>query len=202
MSLSRAQLFAYGAFGLPLALVALPIYVMVPQLYAAQLGMSLATVGTLLLGARTLDALIDPPLGRWMDSTKFGGYPGFVLLALPLLAIGFGALMLPPSLSSDGLVLWFGASLVLVYLGYSMATIAHNSWGARLTQQRGERTRLTAIREGCALIGVVLAAVLPPLVGRTGLCISFVVLLLIGAALLLKRSPRAASMAEPRPSVH
>jgi len=199
---TRTQLFAYGAFGLPLALVALPIYVMVPQLYAAQLGMSLATVGTLLLGARTLDAFIDPPLGRWMDSAKFGGYPGFILLALPLLAIGFGALMLPPPLSSDGLVLWFGASLVLVYLGYSMATIAHNSWGARLTQQRGERTRLTAIREGCALLGVVLAAVLPPLVGRTGLCISFVVLLLFGAALLLKCSPRAASMAESRPSAH
>ena len=64
MSLTRAQLFAYGAFGFPLALVALPIYVMVPQLYAAQLGMSLATVGTLLLAARTFDAFIDPPLGR------------------------------------------------------------------------------------------------------------------------------------------
>ena len=140
MQFTRAQLLAYGAFGFPLALVALPVYVMVPQLYAAQLGLSLATVGTLLLAARTMDAFIDPPLGRWMDGARSGGYPKFVLLSLPLLAIGFAALMLPPALSPDWLVVWFGASLVLVYLGYSIATIAHNSWGARLTQQRGERT--------------------------------------------------------------
>jgi len=49
---------------------------------------------------------------------------------------------------------------------------------------------------------VVLAAVIPPLMGRTGLCISFVVLLLLGVALLLKRSPRAAIMAKPKPSAH
>jgi Na+/melibiose symporter-like transporter len=202
MSFSRGQLLAYGAFGLPLALVALPIYVMVPQLYAAQLGMSLATVGTLLLAARTLDAFIDPPLGRWMDGARFGGYPGFIMLALPLLALGFAALMLPPALDQNGLVLWFGASLVLVYLGYSMATIAHNSWGARLTQQRGERTRLTAVREACALLGVVLAASLPPLVGRSGLCISFVLLLLLTAFILLRRAPRAVEVAEPKPGAH
>ena len=202
MSFSRGQLLAYGAFGLPLALVALPIYVMVPQLYAAQLGMSLATVGTLLLAARTLDAFIDPPLGRWMDGARFGGYPGFIMLALPLLALGFAALMLPPALDQNGLVLWFGASLVLVYLGYSMATIAHNSWGARLTQQRGERTRLTAVREACALLGVVLAASLPPLVGRTGLCISFVLLLLLTAFILLRRAPRAVEVTEPKPGAH
>ena len=193
MSLTRAQLFAYGAFGFPLALVALPIYVMVPQLYAAQLGMSLATVGTLLLAARTFDAFIDPPLGRWMDGARSGGYPNFILLSLPLLAIGFAALMLPPTLAPDTLVLWFSASLILVYLGYSIATIAHNSWGARLTQQRGERTRLTALREGCALAGVVMAAVLPPLAGRTGLCISFVIALLLTAFLLLHQAPRAVS---------
>lgn len=202
MSFSRGQLLAYGAFGLPLALVALPIYVMVPQLYAAQLGMSLATVGTLLLAARTLDAFIDPPLGRWMDGARFGGYPGFIMLALPLLALGFAALMLPPALDQNGLVLWFGASLVLVYLGYSMATIAHNSWGARLTQQRGERTRLTAVREACALLGVVLAASLPPLVGRSGLCISFVLLLLLTAFILLRRAPRAVEVTEPKPGAH
>lgn len=200
MPFTLAQLLAYGAFGFPLALVALPVYVMVPQLYAAQLGMSLTTVGTLLLAARTLDAFIDPPLGRWMDSARYGAYPKFVLLSLPLLAIGFAALMLPPALSPDWLVVWFGASLVLVYLGYSIATIAHNSWGARLTQQRGERTRLTALREGCALTGVVLAAILPPLVGRTGLCISFVIALLLSAFLLLRQAPRAGALPESKPA--
>ncbi len=197
MALTRAQLFSYGLFGLPLALVALPVYVMVPQLYAGSLRMPLATVGAILLGARVLDAFIDPLLGRWMDSARqTRGYAGFVLLSLPLLAAGFVALMLPPRLEQAMLAAWFGASLVLVYAGYSIATIAHNSWGASLTQQRGERARLTATREGCALAGVVLAAILPPLSGLAGVAIAFVVLLLAGALLLLRQAPRPHAAAD------
>jgi Na+/melibiose symporter-like transporter len=192
MSLTRAQLFTYGLFGLPLALVALPVYVMVPQLYAGSLHMPLALVGAILLAARVLDAFIDPLLGRWMDrSRQQHGYAPFVILSLPLLCAGFVALMLPPQLDQGLLAVWFGASLVLVYGGYSVATIAHNSWGASLTQQRGERSRLTATREGCALAGVVLAAILPPLTGLSGVAIAFVVLLLSGAWLLLRRAPRS-----------
>ena len=194
MTYTPGQLFAYGLFGLPLALVALPVYVMVPQLYAAGLGLPLATVGAVLLGARVLDAFIDPVLGRWIDRTQHvRGHAGFVLLSLPLLLAGFVALFHPPAAGEAALSAWFGASLVLVYLGYSIATIAHNSWGASLTQQRGERTRLAAVREGCALAGVVLAAVLPALAGSAALSVSFAGLLLAAAALLWKAAPRAAA---------
>jgi hypothetical protein len=56
-------LLAYGAFGLPLAMAALPVYVHVPRLYAEVSGMSLSLLGALLLAARLLDAGIDPLLG-------------------------------------------------------------------------------------------------------------------------------------------
>ncbi len=192
MTYTARQLLAYGLFGLPLALVALPVYVMVPQLYAINLGMPLATVGAVLLAARVLDAFIDPLLGRWIDRAPHGrGHAGFVLLALPPLLAGFVALFHPPGLSGNALIGWFGASLVMVYLGYSIATIAHNSWGASLTQRRGERARLTAVREGCALAGVVLAAILPTLGGLTALSVAFAVLLLATAGLLWQRAPRA-----------
>ncbi|MEY3580146.1 MAG: hypothetical protein RI984_1250, partial [Pseudomonadota bacterium] len=62
-SLSRTALFSYGLFGLPLALVALPIYVLVPQLYAQNFGLSLTVIGLTLLIARILDAFVDLPLG-------------------------------------------------------------------------------------------------------------------------------------------
>lgn len=192
MTYTSGQLFAYGLFGLPLALLALPVYVMVPQLYAAGLGLSLATVGAVLLGARVLDAFIDPMLGRWIDRAQPGrGHAGFVLLSLPLLLAGFVALFHPPAVGEGALAAWFGASLMLVYLGYSLATIAHNSWGASLTQQRGERARLTATREGCALAGVVLAAVLPAYASQSVLTASFAAMLLAAAALLWKVAPRA-----------
>ncbi len=203
--LSTADLLAYGVFGLPLALVALPVYVLVPQLYAGSLGLSLAAVGSILLAARVLDAFIDPLLGLWIDRhARERGHAGFVLLAVPLLAIGYLALMHPPSLgtaSATGdlaLGAWFGASLVLVYAGYSLATIAHNSWGAHLAPARGERARLTAMREGWALAGVVIAAALPAMAGLPALSASFIVLLFITVAVLVRRAPRPAFAADTR----
>ena len=50
----------YGALGLPLAFLALPLYVLLPSYYAAKHGMSLATLGIVLLATRALDAALDP----------------------------------------------------------------------------------------------------------------------------------------------
>ena len=188
---SSKSLLAYGLFGLPLALVALPIYLLVPQFYAAGLGLSLATVGGILLATRVADAFIDPFLGLWIDRTKTGrGYAGAILLSLPLLVLGFLALFHPPTLESAALLWWFGVSLLLVYVGFSMATIAHNSWGADLTQQRGERARLTGMREGCALAGVVMAAAVPAVAGLGWLSALFVISLTGAAFVLLRWAPQ------------
>lgn len=188
---SRSALLAYGLFGLPLALVALPIYVLVPQFYATSFGLSLSVIGSLLLVARVLDAFIDPVLGLWIDRTKVRqGYGRFILLALPFLIAGYLALFHPPQLGTTPLLWWFGASLLLVYAGFSLATIAHNSWGAALSQQRGERARLTAMREGCALVGVVLAAAVPALTGLSFLSLLFVVTLVLAAFVLVRVAPR------------
>ena len=40
--LTATALLAYGGFGLPLAMLALPVYVYLPQLYAERFGLSLA----------------------------------------------------------------------------------------------------------------------------------------------------------------
>ncbi len=203
MTLSRRELLAYGLFGLPLALVALPVYVQVPQLYAAGLGMPLTVVGAILLGARVLDAFIDPVIGQWVDGSRGRrGYPGFVLLSVPLLIVGYLALMHPPAIGPAAMGIWFGASLLLVYLGFSLATIAHNSWGAHLAPQRGERARLTATREGFALAGVVLAAALPVAAGLAGLSLVFVVLLLAAAMVLVRHAPQPRQAAAALANAH
>ena len=194
-SLSARALIAYGLFALPLSLLALPVYVQVPQLYAGHLGMPLALVGTILLAARLLDAFADPLIGHWMDRVApLKGHAGFVLLSLPAMLAGYLALFNPPVTASEDsmLALWFTVSLVLVYLGYSMAMIAHGSWGAGLTQHRGERARLTSIREGFALAGVMLASALPAIAGLQGLMFAFVIALALASLLLLRVAPRAA----------
>ena len=189
--LSRAALFSYGLFGLPLALVALPIYVLVPQLYAQQFGLSLTVIGLTLLVARIMDAFIDLPIGLWIDKKNTTlGYAYFILLSLPFLLLGFIALFHPQVSESTPLAIWFFLSLTLVYLGFSLASIAHNSWGASLTWERGERARLTAVREGCGLLGVILAAAVPAVLGLAWLSVLFSISLLLCAFVLLRFAPK------------
>ncbi|WP_350494961.1 MFS transporter [Neopusillimonas aromaticivorans] len=57
----------YGALGLPLAFVALPLYVYMPAYYAEQFGASLAALGTVLLLVRIFDAVTDPLMGYAAD---------------------------------------------------------------------------------------------------------------------------------------
>jgi GPH family glycoside/pentoside/hexuronide:cation symporter len=186
---SRWQLLSYGLFGLPLALVALPIYVYAPQFYSSGFGLPLSLIGIALLLARTCDALVDPLLGVLLDRTR-NGLRRFIIVSLPLMAAGFVALFHPASIARENPFTWFLCSLALVYTGFSIATIAHQSWGAALTQAPRERARVTAFREACGLVGVLLASALPTLAGIGTLSTVFVLALAGSAVLLLFNSPR------------
>lgn len=157
---------AYGGLGMPLAFVALPIYVHVPALYAQHGSLSLAAIGSILLFARLWDALIDPLIGWWADRHPAAGSARlrFIALAAPCLILGFAALMNPPATAGAG---WLLLSLFVVYSAYSVASVNHQAWGAELAQNVEQRTGLTASREGFALLGVVLASALPGLIAPT-----------------------------------
>lgn len=198
IGLSGRQTLAYGAFGLPLAMAALPVYVHVPRLYSDVTGMSLSLLGGLLLTARLVDAGIDPLLGAWSD--RSARRQRLILLALPLLAIGMLALMHPPE---AGAAWWLVGSMLLTYFSFSLASVAYQAWGTELGCDAGERTRLTASREGFGLLGVVLASVLPGLLsgtlsqGLSWLSQVFVGILFLCAAISLLAVP-AVSSGPPR----
>jgi Na+/melibiose symporter-like transporter len=155
--MSGARVLAYGLLGLPLAFAALPVYVHVPRYYAETAGLDLALLGAILLGARLLDAGIDPWLGALADRVS---RPTMVAVALLPFAVGFVALLNPPDTHAAP---WLLGSLALTYLGFSAATVAYQAWGAAVGDSSRLRTRLTAAREGFGLVGVVLAAALPAL---------------------------------------
>ncbi len=206
-ALPRAGLWAYAALALPLAMAALPVYVHVPKLYADDLGLSLGLVGAILLAARLLDAIQDPLLGWWSDRAAGGGGRGrFVVAALPLLALGVIGLFNPPSLSPGALAAWLGACLVVVYLGFSMASISYYAIGAELSSDYHERTRVTAARGVLGVTGVLLAAALPALLagggpesaGLRSFSLLFVPVLLAGAGLMLFLTPAPRVAPGPR----
>jgi Na+/melibiose symporter-like transporter len=165
---SALQLAAYGILGFPLAMAALPIYVHVPHFYSDTLGLSLASVGGLLLAARFLDAVQDPLLGWWSDRRRDrpGGRWVFVLAGAPLLALGMVGLFNPPDWPGSQLGIWLIANLIIVYTAYSLVTVSYQAYGAEISDDVSERTRVTAWREGFALLGVFLAAALPEILKK------------------------------------
>jgi len=161
--LPTSALVAYGAFGMPLAMAALPLYVHLPRFYGEHLGVGLAALGALLLILRVADGLVDPLIGAWSDRSP--SRRTLIALSAPALALGMFALFSPPVTGEGPLLAWLAVSLVLVYFAFSLATINHGAWGAELSTDAVERTRITAVREGLALVGVVIASVAPGILG-------------------------------------
>jgi len=184
---------SYGALGLPLAFVALPLYVVLPNHYAEAFGVPLAWLGALLLAARLLDAVVDPWIGRQCDrwfarsSARVLAISGAAALAL---AIGFFALFFPPMRDLPGLLAWCGATLALSYLSYSVLSIVHQSWGARLGGDAPQRARIVSWREGLSLVGVLLASVLSSTLGPAVTSAVLALSLALGLV-ALRLAPRA-----------
>jgi GPH family glycoside/pentoside/hexuronide:cation symporter len=170
----------YGLLGLPLAFVALPLYVQLPARYAVEFGVPLALLGALLLGARLLDAVLDPWIGRLVDrlfrhSTR--GLLAASALAAAVLAAGFALRVFPPVRSLQPLLITTAALLVVTYVAFSVVTIAHQSWGARIGGDEAVRARVVGWREGMGLAGVLVASVLPTAGGWAATTASFALLL-------------------------
>lgn len=200
--LNTRSLLAYAALGFPLAMAALPIYVVVPKFYTETLGLDLSLVGLLLLLARSLDAAQDPVLGWLSDrsAARGQGRQRWIAAGLPLLGLGMLGLLTPPALGSAALAAWLSAALLVVYLGYSLVSVSYQALGAELAVNPHERTRVTAWREGLALGGVFLAAALPefwvtqlgPREAYARFALLFIGLLLVMGSITLRFGPKAA----------
>lgn len=192
--LPPTKIAAYGLLGFPLAMAALPIYVHLPRFYGAELGVGLTTLGIVLALLRFADALIDPWLGVWSDRMR--SRKPVIAAAMAALAAGFVLLFVPVPRGEAGLVAWLAASLALVYAAFSLASINHGAWGAELSTDPVERTRITATREALALVGVVTAAVGPTLLGTGGsglasFAFGFAAVVAVATTLCLSRAPPA-----------
>ena len=189
------QGWRYGLMGLPLAFVALPLYVVLPNYYAREFGVPLATLGAVLLGARLFDAFIDPLLGRWSDRLYLRSKSAVLLwaaLAALMLGVGFTLLFFPPVRDLSALVIWATACLMLTYAAYSALSILHQSWGAMLGGDEAQRSRVVAWREGLGLLGVVLASIAPVALGLPATTALFYGALVVGW-LAWRQAPAPAS---------
>jgi len=158
-------LMAYAAPGVPLAMLLMQIIVYVPPMYAAETGLTIAQVGLIFFLARGLDAFFDVLVGAWSDKTRsrFGRRKPWIAIGVPCLVVTTWLFCQPPQ--GVGL-LWLAVTATLFYVSLTVVMIPYLSWGAELSRDYTQRTRITAFREGGLMVGTVLAMVLPLIVLR------------------------------------
>ena len=160
---SSWALARFAAPAVPIAAMGLPLVVYLPEYYITSLGLSLTTVGAAFLIVKLVDMLLDPVLGGLMDNTRsrFGRFRPWLAAGTPVVAIGAYALfMARPGVGP--LYLWFWLSVV--YVGYSMVVLSQTAWGAVLSSDYQQRSRVFAWWQGANVVGMILVLCLPPIV--------------------------------------
>jgi Na+/melibiose symporter-like transporter len=161
-ALGAGDLAAYAAPALALAIPTIPVAVLLPAFYAETIGLSLAAVGTALAAARLTDVVTDPMVGALSDRwrSRFGRRKPMMALGAPLAGIALWLLFVPPD---DATALYLALSAGLLYLGWTMLAVPYAAWGAELSTDYRERARITLIREGAQMAGILLALLVPVL---------------------------------------
>ena len=155
----RSVLLAYAAPAAVVSLPTVPVYIHLPALYGLELGLGLAVVGWALLAARLFDTVTDPLVGALSDRTSLAGRRRKPWIAVGAAVAGLGlwrVLMPPDGAGVSYLLIWS----VVLYGGWTMVAVPYLTWGAELSGDYQERSRITAWREGLGLAGIVGAAVL------------------------------------------
>ncbi|MBY0427598.1 MAG: MFS transporter [Alphaproteobacteria bacterium] len=149
----------YAWLAVPLAFLGLPLYLNLPKFYLEQYQVDLSTLGIVLLCLRLGDAFLDPLIGRLSD--RYAQYRRTIFIAAAgLCVVSFNMLFVAPQFSP---LIWFIVFTALTYFSYSILTINYYSVGLSQAAEYNQRTVLSAWREGAALVGTLLAALLPQL---------------------------------------
>ncbi len=156
---SRYAVFQYSILALPLAFAGLPLYIHAPDFYTRDLGLNIGLIGMILLAVRLFDAIQDPFIGYLSDKHAGKRY-AIVSIGAVMLVIGMAAVFYGPQLSIPTAV-WFTLSMILATTGFSIVTINLNMIGGFWHDDPKQRTRISAFREAFALVGLLIASVLP-----------------------------------------
>lgn len=149
--------------GLLVSSTSLPLYILVPSVYVKNYGLSLATIGLILMFIRLLDAVTDPLFGKLIDKTvSRNKFQCWTVPSGTVMTIGYVALINPPAyLSNDLQILSYMALFTLIVSTAAGAfNVAIQAWPLQWTKSTSEQTELVSRREQLTLIGIIVASTL------------------------------------------
>ncbi len=167
--LTFGTLVAYGVGQLGFSMMGLAVYVHLAKFYTDIALLSPALVGLAVMLGRVSDAFLDPAMGFVSDSTRsrWGRRRPYLLASALPAALCFYLLWAPPAtLGTGALFAYFTATYMLLFVFWTVGTIPYASWGAEISLDYHERTRLIAVRELFSVTGIVLGTLGPPIALR------------------------------------
>lgn len=156
------KLLAFALPAAPISALGLPLVVHLPHFYDKNIGLSAATVGLIFMIARFWDVFTDPVLGLLSDKyeTRWGRRRHWIVASVPIMLLSVFMVFMPPE-GAGGVYLTFW--MFILYIGWTLLTVSHMSWGAELTPDYHERSRVQGVREMLLIFGMVFVLVLPVL---------------------------------------
>ena len=164
VNLSRKKLMAFGCPEFAIYLSSIPITLFIPYVYSTDFGLQLAHIGFILMLARITDVITDPLIGYLSDRTRsrFGRRKPWMAVGAFIMMFSAFFLFNPQyEVTNFYLLMWS----VLLWLGWTMINIPYYAWGAELSDNYDERTRITGWRQAFAYVGNVTVLAMPTLVG-------------------------------------
>jgi Na+/melibiose symporter-like transporter len=160
-------IFGFVVPGLPITMLGLPLLIYLPNFYANTVGISLSAVGVIFLTIRAADFLIDPCLGVLMDrsESRLGRFRAWFVGGMVGMFAGTVLVFFPPAWAGPGYLL---LALSVLYIGYSTALLAQTTWGSTLTTDYHERSRIYAFWQAANVAGLLLSIIIPIVVGVAG----------------------------------
>ena len=152
----------YGLADMPIQVATIAVAAYIPNYYGSDLGISLATVGTVWLLARLFDAVTDPLIGYLSDRTRtrWGRRRVWMAGAAPIMTLAIYKLFFPdPDVDGTYLLIW----MVILWLGWTMLLIPYYAWAAELSPDYNERSVITGWRTWLGLAANVISKVIPVL---------------------------------------
>jgi GPH family glycoside/pentoside/hexuronide:cation symporter len=160
LSNSRLAIFSAPAFSL--TALGLPLIVILPPLYA-ELGLSLTVVGAVFMTARFFDVFTDPLFGVMGDKarTRWGRRKPAIVVGIPVLLLGSYRVFIPGEIVSETDLL---VSLLTLYLGWTLLTLAHTAWASEISSDYDQRSRIMSALQFSGLLGAVVVLAVPAVV--------------------------------------
>lgn len=168
-SVPRFKLLAYAGPALPIAAMGVPIAIYIPPFYAQEMGLGLSIVGLIFMLARIWDVVTDPMLGVMSDRfpTRWGRRRHWLVLSIPIMLISTWKLFMPDpdQVTPVYLMQW----LLIMYVAWTLLSLSHQAWGAELSSDYHERSKIQGVREVFIIVGAIICLSLPSIVEQMGL---------------------------------